>query len=147
SLLAVVGPSGSGKSSFVQAGALAALPPGWRGITMRPGPAPLAALESRLTREDAGAAGLAAAIARDPDALFQRLASLAGDGVVVLVIDQFEELFTLCLDVVERERFAEALAQATRSADAPVRVVLTVRDDFLMRVEQLPRLRERLQQG
>ncbi|MSP63661.1 MAG: serine/threonine-protein kinase PknK, partial [Myxococcales bacterium] len=152
-LVAVVGPSGAGKSSFVGAGAIPALPADWRSITTRPGSAPLATLAARLAKAGIACGDFAsdprAALTRDPDALGSalRAAATAKGGAIVLVVDQFEELFTLCPDVEERHLFADALARAARSQDDPVRVVLTLRDDFLLRAGQLPALRDRLTQG
>src|SRR5439155_20563427 len=65
----------------------------------------------------------------------------------VLIVDQFEELFTLCLDPVERQLYSEGLARSARTVEDPVRVVLTLRDDFLMRAKQMPGLRDRLTRG
>ncbi|MCE9576557.1 MAG: protein kinase [Deltaproteobacteria bacterium] len=131
-LLAVVGASGAGKSSFVQAGVIPALPDGWEAITVRPGPAPLAALAARLGLADV----------RNPDEVGAALR--ARGAPVVLVVDQLEELFTLVDDPDLRARYAAALAGAARSADDPVRVVLTLRDDFLLHAAALPALRARL---
>ena len=133
-MVAVVGPSGSGKSSFVRAGVLPRLPAGWRSIVLRPGAAPLVALGARVD-------------AVGPEAITERLRALAGDGTIVVVIDQLEELFTLHRDPAECARFAELLAGAARSVGDPVRVIVTLRDDFLVRVGELPALRDRLAQG
>ncbi len=169
-LLAVVGRSGAGKSSFVHAGVIPALPATWRAITLRPGPSPLAALSARLehagftptmdwsttgeieparsSRRMPTMSGLRDVLANEREAFGRMLrADAAERGPIVVVIDQLEELFTLCQDEEERRVFAEALASAARSADDPVRVVFTLRDDFLVRTEQVAALRNRIGQG
>jgi WD40 repeat protein len=138
-LLAVVGPSGAGKSSFVQAGVLPALAPRWAAVTVRPGPSPWAALRARLARED-----IEIGDGADPDRLG---AALRAAGPIVLVVDQLEELFTLGNDADGRARYVDALARAARAADDDVRVVVTLRDDFLVRLAELPGLRDRLAVG
>jgi WD40 repeat protein len=135
-LIAVVGPSGAGKSSFVQAGVLANLPGDWRSVVLRPGADPIAALASRLGIASAG----------DLGAEIRRTARSAG-GVLVVVVDQFEEVFTLCDDPAARHRFAEALVAATGEDDGAVRVIVTLRDDFLVRAQMLEPLRPRLARG
>ncbi|MGQ0505577.1 MAG: nSTAND1 domain-containing NTPase [Myxococcaceae bacterium] len=144
-LVAVVGPSGAGKSSFVQAGALPALPANWKPITVRPGPRPLLALEEKLRAEGLPVNGLR----ESPATLGARFRSAARErGVTwVLIVDQFEELLTLCFDPDERRQYAEALISAASSLATPVRLVLTLRDDFLLRLQQLPPLRDRLGHG
>ena len=123
-LIAVVGPSGAGKSSFVQAGVLANLPPSWRSVVFRPGADPEAALAGKLP------------------------AAPPSEHVLVLVVDQFEEIFTLCDDPAVRHRFAEALVAAAGDGEVgAVRVVLTLRDDFLLRAQALEPLRHRLARG
>ncbi|HUS64951.1 MAG TPA: serine/threonine-protein kinase, partial [Kofleriaceae bacterium] len=149
SLLVVVGPSGAGKSSFVQAGVIPRLPSGWEAVTLRPGAAPLVTLAARLATAGVYTTGLAEELAQHPGALGSELRAAAGArrGTLVLVVDQLEELFTLCEDAAERAVFAEALARAARSPDDPVRVICTLRDDFLLRAEALPALQARLGQS
>jgi WD40 repeat protein/serine/threonine protein kinase len=136
-LVAVVGRSGAGKSSFVHAGVLPGLPAGWLHVSTRPGAAPLTALRARLgdlVPPSIADGELAAALI---------MAAAARQTTLVLVIDQFEELFTLCHDEVERDRFAELLARLAVEG-SPVRVILTLRDDFLIAAEQLTALRDRI---
>ena len=106
---------------------------------MRPGPAPIAGLAARLASAGIEPAICAGALAADPDALGAPCAPRRA-GTILLVVDQLEELFTLCDDPEERALYAAALARAARSADDPVRVVMTLRDDFLVRAEALPGL-------
>jgi WD40 repeat protein/serine/threonine protein kinase len=148
-LLAVVGPSGAGKSSFVQAGVIPALPESWRVITVRPGPSPLVALHARLVEVMDGEAKRGSTSVAGLYALGEQLRShaRATGTTIVLVVDQFEELFTLCTDEEHRTHYAEALTRAARSAEEPVRIILTLRDDFLLHAEQLAPLRSRLAQG
>jgi WD40 repeat protein/serine/threonine protein kinase len=148
-LLAVVGPSGAGKSSFVQAGVLPALPEGWSALTVRPGPAPLVSLASRLEAAGVLDERLRDELGTHPGALGSALRSYAAArrGTVVLVVDQLEEVFTLCGDAAERLLFVDVLARAGRSAEDPVRIVFTLRDDFLLRAEALAPLRLRLGQA
>nr|HEX4314830.1 protein kinase [Kofleriaceae bacterium] len=134
-LLAVLGPSGAGKSSFVHAGVVPRLvEAGYRVVTMRPGRHPMHAL---------AALPPVSADSHDDAALAARLREL-GDSAqrgIVIVIDQLEELVTLCADAAERSRFAEALAAAADGTRSPVRVVVTLRDDFAAVIESEQALR------
>ena len=110
-LLAVVGPSGSGKSSVVRAGLLPALASGvlpgsesWTQVVIRPGEHP---------REE-----LAAVAAR-----------LEAAGRFVLAVDQFEETFTACRVEAERAAFIAELARIAQAGDGRGVVVLAVRAD------------------
>ncbi len=146
-LLAVVGPSGVGKSSFVQAGVLPLLPPEWRHLSLRPGNTPLLALAAALRQAEISVPELKPALERDVGALRAALqADVERTGrPLLLLVDQFEELITLCHDERERELFAQGLAELA-AAGGSLRVVLTLRDDFLIRA-QLPGLREQLSTG
>jgi hypothetical protein len=119
-LLGLVGPSGSGKSSLVRAGLLPALAAGvlpgssaWRRIVIRPGEHPMRELA---------------------------YLDLAGGGPSVLVIDQFEELFTACFDEQERVAFVEALVAAADRRDGDGLVVVAVRADYYGRCAAYPAL-------
>ncbi len=142
-MIAVVGPSGAGKSSFVQAGVVPNLPDGWETVVLRPGAAPMVSLAARVARLGFDPATLRAELSARPASLGAMLHA-RGKGTVVIVVDQLEELFTLCDNPAERERFVEALLSAARTVDDPVRVVFTLRDDFLLKAEALPALRARL---
>lgn len=139
-LVAVVGASGSGKSSLLRAGLLAGLAAGrlpgsetWRTTVMRPGLHPVQELAS-------SALGMAA---RPPDTgdLLARL--LEQDDMAprsVLVVDQLEETWTLCTDEDERRRFLDLLADLVGDGSAAVTVVLAVRADFVAHLAEHPRL-------
>lgn len=129
-LLALIGPSGAGKSSFLRAGLGPSAPPGWRVVFVTPGDRPFAALAHALAPELSG----------DTEAV-ARLIDFEQPGVAVdvvtrwrgrhdqalLVLDQFEELFTQSPPEVQ-ERFAQLLARLALEAD--VHVLLSMRDDF-----------------
>ena len=118
-LLAIVGPSGSGKSSALRAGLLPALAGGvlpgsenWTQAVIRPGRHPLRELRVATRR-------------------------LSREWRALLAVDQFEELFTACEDEAERAEFAASLA---RAAAAGTVVVLAVRADFYGRCAAYPEL-------
>jgi WD40 repeat protein/tRNA A-37 threonylcarbamoyl transferase component Bud32 len=145
-LVAVVGPSGIGKSSFVHAGVAPSLN-GWRVLTLRPGRSPLAQLG--LTLGQAGLEVDGQISAWDEGTVPDRLrhwAAGCGDGVLV-VVDQFEEVFTLGCPAEERELFVRLLLAWARTAADHVRVIITLRDDFLIRTQQLPGLDDALARG
>ncbi len=155
--LAVVGPSGSGKSSVVNAGLIPAIRKGnipgserWFVVEMTPGSHPLEELETALLRiaietpED-----LLKQMQADPRGLLRVLRkALPGvDDEVLLVIDQFEELFTLVEDEADRKQFMEMLAAAVRDPHSPLRVVITLRADFYDRPLQHGTFGELVREG
>jgi WD40 repeat protein len=141
-LVVLTGPSGSGKSSVIAAGVIPALArsalPGsssWVTLTMTPGPRPLAQLAATtapLVGEPAGV--VLAEIERSS------LMPEAPDGRrVVLVIDQFEELFTMC-DDEEGARFADVVARAVAVPRGAISVVMAIRGDFYAQCARYPAL-------
>ncbi|WP_028062595.1 nSTAND1 domain-containing NTPase [Solirubrobacter soli] len=116
-LLAIVGPSGSGKSSVLRAGLLPALAAGVLPgsercpvVVIRPGAHPSAELAA------------------------------VPDGPVVLAVDQFEETFTVCEDEQERAAFVAELVRIAQASEGQGAVAIAMRDDFYGRCAEHPRL-------
>ncbi|HEX2573343.1 MAG TPA: protein kinase [Polyangia bacterium] len=161
-LMGVVGPSGVGKSSFVRAGVVPTLKnsgEAWEVIVVRPGRNPIAALAQLL----APLVGTSTTLNEDLEQqqkLAQRLRAEPGYlGVilrsrarrngrnVLLFVDQFEELYTLNPDLAERTAFTVCLSGVADDSTAPVRVVLSIRSDFLDRVSEDQQFMTELSQG
>ncbi|BBD60737.1 WD-40 repeat-containing protein [Nostoc sp. HK-01] len=116
--LPVLGASGSGKSSLVLAGLIPALqsqPPNLQMAYMTPTSEPIAALQTSLST-------------------FQ-------SQNFVLVIDQFEELFTLCNDEAQRQKFIDKLISLSQQQ----KVIITMRADFWGECATYPKLKEMMQ--
>jgi serine/threonine protein kinase/WD40 repeat protein/DNA-binding winged helix-turn-helix (wHTH) protein len=152
-LLAVVGPSGSGKSSAVRAGLVPAIrrgaiegSEGWFVTEMIPGPHPLEELEAALLRVAAQPPpGLLHLLESGARGLLQAVDLLIPDGSqLLLVVDQFEELFTLTEEESERALLLESLRVAAADPSSRVRVVATLRADFYDRPLNYPRFGELL---
>ena len=161
-VLPLVGPSGAGKSSFVRAGVVPRMRE--RGplvlIQLRPGPRPFETLAARVLEakgEDAGAQAadsLAARLAATPWLLNLELFQLAegalqrhpgasgagedqrADSAVLLLVDQLEELYTLTEDEDLRRRFMQTICAAADDPQTPVRVIFTLREEFLGRLAE-----------
>ncbi len=153
-LLAVVGPSGSGKSSAVRSGLLPRLRSGavsgssdWFITTMLPGSHPFDELESALSRVAVRQPGPLVEMMRGDDRGIARAINQTlpdEDSELLLVIDQFEEMFTHSGDA-ERARFLEGLLAAVREPRTRLRVVVTIRADFLDGPLRHPQLAARLE--
>ena len=136
-LLAVVGPSGSGKSSVVNAGLIPALREGavpgsdeWLVASMTPGAWPFDQLERALMSVAVDAPASLAELLNADEGLRPAVErSLPPGRELLLVIDQFEELFTLAQQE-PRERFLETLARTVEDESSRVRVIITLRADF-----------------
>ncbi|MFI6030777.1 nSTAND1 domain-containing NTPase [Amycolatopsis magusensis] len=146
--VAVFGPSGSGKSSVLRAGLIPRL--SGTVLCFTPGSHPVeecAIHLARLTGELPGS--VHTELAGDPRAVHrlvrQALAPEPAGAEIVLVVDQFEELFTLCADDQQRERFLALILTAASEPRSRCRVVLGVRADFYPHCSRLPQLVEALQ--
>ncbi len=138
--LAVIGPSGSGKSSVVKAGVIPALRQGkiesarwWFISSLSPAAAPLVELEQALMRVaiDTPTHSIAEQIHTSDTALHEILGQLLPpNGELLLFINQFEELFTLTADETLRHRWLANLTHAVTHPDSRLRVILTLRADF-----------------
>jgi class 3 adenylate cyclase len=158
SFLAIVGPSGSGKSSALRAGLVTALAAGavpgaehWTRILLRPGVHPMreldrtsfAALPPKVREALRSDESHDAPGAGDPIADVAR--ALGEDGHVLLVIDQFEEIFTATTDADERDAFVESIVR--NAAAGTTTVVVALRADYYGRCATYPALAQLLATG
>lgn len=143
-LLAVLGASGSGKSSLVRAGLLASLKQGrsagsetWPQAILKPGEKPLERLVDALVKALPLADDpieLIGKLGKDPRRLHytvhQALREAPAERRLVLFVDQFEEVFTLCTDEAQRKALVENLLHASQAEEGRTLVLLTLRTDF-----------------
>ena len=153
-LLAILGPSGSGKSSVARAGLLAALgsrpvpgPQAPRRMGLKPGEHPVrslvlalhASLNQPAVQPDVGAQRKLIEDMSQPskrgefDGLTLWAANLpdVATAPLVVLVDQFEEIYTLCANDAERNAFVGLLLHAAADRARHISVVLTLRSDFL----------------
>ncbi len=164
-LALIVGASGSGKSSLVRAGLIPAIKEreGWPTHVITPGDHPLSALADSLGLD---ADTLIEEMLQDTRGLLQAVSRMLGFGAgeqgsqreispmhprsqapshLFLVVDQFEEVFTLCRDETERRAFVDNLLTAASPENAGSTVVVIVlRADFYGHCAQYANLREAL---
>jgi WD40 repeat protein len=158
--LVLVGPSGSGKTSLLNAGLLAGLrnsglpglpgSVGWPCVRFSPGASPLRRLAGQLDNAAPDASDQLRENPRHAVELVDTLLVDRPDQRLIMIVDQLEELFTLCEDPAERAAFLQAVtAVAEPVGERPPRglVVLALRADFYGRAaehtELLTELRER----
>lgn len=138
--LAVIGSSGSGKSSVVKAGLIPKIRQGalpnstwWFVTTMSPGASPLIELEQALMRValETPVIPIVEQVRNSDTALRELLPTiLPPNGELLLMVNQFEELFALTEDENERKRFLSNLVEAVTHPESQLRVIITLRADF-----------------
>ena len=139
-MVVVVGPSGSGKSSLVRAGLVPALGNGalagsekWVTVTTVPGSHPFDELASRLGEVATEPMGdMVAELTSDQRGLLRLSKRIMSplEGELVLVVDQFEELYTTVTTEETRRLFIQSLVEATADTRSRIRVIVTLRADF-----------------
>ena len=172
--LAVVGTSGSGKSSLIRAGLMPALHgglmagagSGWRIAVMRPGGDPIGNLAAELVKEDVLPAAGAGLRADEAEAVIDATLRTGSLGIVnvayqgrlgeheklLIVVDQFEELFRFRAaqqntNADEAAAFVKLLLEAAQQRELSIYVVLTMRSDFLGDCAQFQGLPEAINDG
>jgi PAS domain S-box-containing protein len=164
--LAVVGASGSGKSSLVGAGLVPALlrETGWKVATLRPGGGPLGNLAAALNAPDVFGTTRAAvedgeiraqflenALRRSSRGLIQAVRQSGWRGRLLVVIDQFEEIFRYRAARADRgdqaPAFIALLLEAAAQRELPIHVCITMRSDFFGDCSQFHGLPEAINDG
>ena len=150
--LALIGASGSGKSSLLRASIIPQLrEQNWLIHLITPGAHPLDALTHSLGREEESldfAPELGRKMLNDTQTLYlagSKFASRAEAPGLLIAVDQFEEIFTQCQDAQERQAFVENLLTAANKQGV-VTILISMRADFYDRCAQFEGLREHVSQ-
>jgi WD40 repeat protein len=155
-LVAVVGRSGAGKSSLVRAGVLPALKrsgEGWDAHIVRPGREPLAALSEMLAHLESGDRAelrpIVEQLRAEAGHLGARLRAYAASKRrrIAVFVDQLEELYTLGVPPDERASFLACLAAVADDVTSPLRVLVSMRSDFLDRLAEDRRIGAEVTRG
>ncbi|MBK9248514.1 MAG: hypothetical protein IPM69_10465 [Ignavibacteria bacterium] len=169
--LAVIGSSGSGKSSLVRAGIIPSLlkhhyhtiSGNWNLMLFRPGENPLARLTTALVDSlklvpaghsyDAKFQQISTMLQEKPSALAEIIKQYGGGNNTLLVIDQFEEIFRFKQDVIDEYAYIETsifvnlFLHALSQTEVPIYVSITMRADFLSDCAEFFGLTEALNKG
>lgn len=143
--LVLFGASGSGKSSVLRAGVLPKFS-GTPALLLTPGPRPMEECAIQLAaRAHVTPGSLHAELATEPRTLHRMVRQILARspnpaGELLVIVDQFEEVFTLCRNAEERDTFVAALLHAAQTSDSRCRVALAVRSDFYTHCTRLPAL-------
>lgn len=167
----IIGPSGSGKSSFIYCGVMPILyggfltnaSPDWEVIVTRPGSGPIDNLAESLLKNDAGYQTEDAEEKKIKRTIFSTLLRSSSLGLVeaieqsrksrdknyLILVDQFEELFRFkdnhdMNSVNETLAFVNLLIEAVNYPDAPIYVAITMRSDFIGDCAQFPELTRKI---
>jgi hypothetical protein len=144
SVVFVVGPLGSGKTSLVLAGVVPRLKSRLLIDAQKepicpiviPGTDPFGALLKAIAQvatkplPGTWVADNRKRLERAPASLAELVRTAAPELPVIIIVDQFEELFTLCADQNVREKFTQAIVSLAGDPQAPNRAILIVRDDY-----------------
>ncbi|MCB0116934.1 MAG: hypothetical protein KDD84_22700, partial [Caldilineaceae bacterium] len=159
--IALIGPSGSGKSSVVHAGLIPQLDESWAVISFRPGADPFRNLAEATSKgsEDSTILDQWTTFqqwTQDQQASFiiERTAAVAGTTAgaderrnCLLVVDQFEEVFTQCHDAQQRLDFSDLLLAVAQLPTVTCRVLIALRADFMAQALSHAPLANALQNG
>lgn len=169
--VAVIGPSGSGKSSFIYCGVLPILyggfltdaSPNWEVVVTRPGAGPIDNLAESLLKNTAEYETADPEEKKIKRTIFSTLLKSSSLGLVeaieqsrkkkdvnyLVLVDQFEELFRFkeshdANSVNETLAFVNLLIEAANYPDAPIYVAITMRSDFIGDCAQFPELTRKI---